>query len=154
MEKQIENEGLDGMTFPAPPVYQGAKGEVVCHVGSYGMNGTLRIELVQIVDMPLAPPGMRPFQEPFGTVTVNLPVSHALPTDVQFIDVNNLKGIGEWLVSNGIARPTGYECQSGYVTFPAYRFNLSEKERALVDSRRAERGVSERQLAASMSKKR
>ena len=108
MEKQIENEGLDGRIFQAPPVYQGAKGDVICHVGSYGMNGTLRVELVQMTDMPVAPPGMRPFEEPFGTVTVNLPVSHALPTDVQFIDVNNLRGIGQWLESNGIARPTGF----------------------------------------------
>ena len=34
MEKRTENEGLDGRIFQAPPVYQGAKGDVVCHVGS------------------------------------------------------------------------------------------------------------------------
>lgn len=153
MERHIETEGLDGKIFQVPQIYPGARGNVQCQIGTYGMNGTLRLELVQIVDMPVAPSGMRPYQEPFGTVTVNHPVSHALPTDVQFIDVNNLKGIGEWLETNGIARPTGFECQSGYVMFPAYRFNLSEKERALVDSRRAERGVSERQVA-SISRKR
>ena len=153
MERNVEAEGLDGKIFEAPRIYPGAKGDVQCQIGTYGMNGTLRLELVQIVDLPVAPPGMRPYQDPFGTVTVNLPVSHALPTDVQFIDVNNLKGIGQWLEANGIASPTGFECQSGYVIFPAYRFNLSEKERSLVDSRRAERGVSERQIA-SISRKR
>lgn len=154
MEKHSGNEGLDGRIFDAPPVYFGACGDVRCQIGTYNINGTLRIELVARVEDPVLPPGIDPFQDPFGTVTVNLPVSYVLPTDVQFVDVNDMRGIEQWLIDNGIASPTGFECQSGFVTFPAYRFNLSEKERALVDYRRAERGVSEKQLAVAISKKR
>jgi hypothetical protein len=60
---------------------------------------------------------------------------------VQFIDENNLPGIGAWLRANNIAHPTGYHCPSGYCMYEAYAFNLPEKDLKEVINRRNELGT-------------
>lgn len=60
------------------------------------------------------------YWEPYATVTVNL--QYPVDKNVAFVDENNLPGIGKWLEENGIAEPTGIVRQSGYCTYPLYRF--------------------------------
>lgn len=60
----------------------------------------------------------------FGTITVNLPESILVPSDAQFVDVNNFPNIGRWLKENGLANPVGLSVHSGFVTYPLYQFHL------------------------------
>lgn len=83
--------------------------DVMCSVASYANNGTLAVQLFNRPDFPEGFPmpsdPKKIFCEPFGVVTVNLFESPYLPHNVQFVDENNLPGIGAWLRSNGIAEP-------------------------------------------------
>lgn len=79
--------------------------------------------------------------EPFGVVTVNLFESKLLPYNMQFVDENNLPGIGAWLRQNGIAQPTGTHAASGYCLYEAYRFNLDAKDLKEVIDRRQQLGT-------------
>ena len=55
-------------------------------------------------------------------MTVNLGIS--LDQDCAFVDVNNLgQEILPWLENEGLAKPTGRTQQSGFVSYPEYRFN-------------------------------
>ena len=60
--------------------------------------------------------------EPYGVITVNL-CSLLQSYDKAFIDENNIPGIGEWLVSNNIAEPLNVSQNSGYCSYPLYKFN-------------------------------
>ena len=80
--------------------------------------------------------GGQQFFERYGTVTVNLDISHILPLNVQFVDENNMPGIGRWLQENNIANPTGLGIKSGYVTYQAYAFNVPKQSLTEVESRR------------------
>lgn len=62
----------------------------------------------------------------YATVTVNLPESTFFERNIQFVDENNMPGIGKWLEDNGIATNTGYAAQSGFCTYPLYEFNIDE----------------------------
>lgn len=64
--------------------------------------------------------------ETYGTLTVNLPDSVLLDEDTQFVDENNLPGIGKWLEDNELGIPIGTEQLSGFCTYRAYKFNLSK----------------------------
>ena len=81
--------------------------EVMCSLAPYTNNGTLALQLFNKPDIPegYLPSGdpKKLFCEPFGIVTVNLFESSLLPYNVQFVDENNLPGIGAWLRQNGIA---------------------------------------------------
>lgn len=127
---------FDGM----PPL------EVMCSLASYTNNGTLALQLFNKPDLPdgypLPEDPRKLFCEPFGVVTVNLFESGFLPYNVQFVDENNLPGIGAWLRQNGIAKPTGYHAASGYCLYEAYRFNISEKDLKEVIDRRQQLGTS------------
>ena len=127
---------FDGM----PPL------EVMCSLASYTNNGTLALQLFNKPDLPdgypLPEDPRKLFCEPFGVVTVNLFESGLLPYNVQFVDENNLPGIGAWLRQNGIAKPTGYLAASGYCLYEAYRFNISEKDLKEVIDRRQQLGTS------------
>jgi hypothetical protein len=118
--------------------------DVMCSVASYMNNGTLAVQLFNKPDLPDGFPipsdPRKIFCEPYGVVTVNLFESGLLPYNVQFVDENNLPGIGEWLKKNGIAQPTGIYSQSGYCMYEAYAFNLSQKDLKEVMSRRQELG--------------
>lgn len=62
----------------------------------------------------------------YGTVTVNLPDSFLLDKDTQFIDENNMPGVGKWLEENELATPTEIIQQSGFCTYRAYKFNMDK----------------------------
>ena len=65
----------------------------------------------------------------YDVITVNLQESVFLPYGTQFVDVNNNPKIGEWLIKNNLAKPTGLICHSGFCSYPAYSFNLPMEER-------------------------
>lgn len=119
--------------------------EVMCSLASYTNNGTLALQLFNKPDIPEAyfPSGdpKKLFCEPFGVVTVNLFESALLPYNIQFVDENNMPGIGAWLRQNGIAQPTGYHAASGYCLYEAYRFNIPEKDLKEVIDRRQQLGT-------------
>lgn len=119
--------------------------EVMCSLASYTNNGTLALQLFNKPDIPerYLPSGdpKKLFCEHFGVVTVNLFESGLLPYNVQFVDENNLPGIGAWLRQNGIAQPTGYHAASGYCLYEAYRFNFNEKDLKEVIDRRQQLGT-------------
>lgn len=131
--------------------------EVMCSVASYTNNGTLAIQLFNKPEMPegfhLPEDPRKQFCEPFGVVTVNLFESGMLPYNVQFVDENNLPGIGVWLRQNNIAQPTGMHAASGYCLYEAYRFNLNEKELKEVISRRIELGTAHESTSKTMKPK-
>ena len=119
--------------------------EVMCSVASYSNNGTLAIQLFNRPSLPEGYPmpsdPRKLYCEPFGVVTVNLFESKLLPYNMQFVDENNLPGIGAWLRQNGIAQPTGYHAASGYCLYEAYRFNFNEKDLKEVMDRRQQLGT-------------
>lgn len=131
--------------------------EVMCSVASYTNNGTLAIQLFNKPEMPdgfhLPEDPRKQFCEPFGVVTVNLFESTLLPYNVQFVDENNLPGIGAWLRQNNIAQPTGMHAASGYCLYEAYRFNLNEKDLKEVISRRIELGTAHDSTSKTMKPK-
>jgi hypothetical protein len=55
---------------------------------------------------------------------------------IEFVDENNMPGIGRWLQENNIAKPTGVGIKSGYVTYQAYAFNVPKQSLTEVESRR------------------
>ena len=135
LDKQYSIRLFDSM----PPL------EVMCSVASYTNNGTLAMQLFNRPELPdgypLPKDPKKQFCEPFGVVTVNLFESGYLPYNVQFIDENNLPGIGAWLRQNGIAQPTGLHAASGYCLYEAYRFNINEKDLKEVVDRRQQLGT-------------
>ena len=131
--------------------------DVMCSVASYSCNGTLAFQLYaspeRFTGVSNGSDPRRQFCEPFGIATVNLPESGLLPYNVQFIDENNLPGIGAWLRQNNIAQPTGMHAASGYCLYEAYRFNLNEKDLKEVISRRIELGTAHESTSKTMKPK-
>ena len=101
---------------------------------TYNNNGTLAVcmeshtrsleEIEEMTRMGMSWEAADEMEE-YGVVTVNLDSSDRLPLNVQFVDENNLPGIGDWLEKNGIAHPTGMMSRSGWCLYPAYEFNLT-----------------------------
>ena len=90
-------------------------------VGSYLQDKNLSIEMICWDDMDTAP-------ESWGMLTVNL--DGVRDKDCAFIDINNLGSSAlQWIKDNDLARPTGKQQVSGYVTYPEYRFK-SERLKA------------------------
>ena len=118
--------------------------DVMCSVASYTNNGTLAVQLFGKPDMPegfaLPEDPRKQFCEPFGVATVNLFESGILPYNVQFVDENNLPGIGAWLRQNGIAEPTGIHARSGYCMYEAYTFKIPQKDLMEIIERRSDLG--------------
>lgn len=85
--------------------------------GNYSNNGTIAVEIISFDDDG--------FEEPFAALTRNIPCDYGLANDtMQFIDTNNLgNDIGNWLVKNNIARPTGLAWPSGYCLYLLYEFS-------------------------------
>ena len=118
--------------------------EVKCNFASYRHNGTIALELLCKPDFPMLNDGLNSRDEfcmPFGVATVNLDASWMLPINVQFIDENNMPGLGRWLQQNKIAEPTRIHVRSGYVTYQAYAFNAPRESLSEVESRRRELGT-------------
>lgn len=131
--------------------------EVMCSLASYTNNGTLALQLFNRPELPegynLPSDTKKQFCEPFGVVTVNLFESGLLPYNMQFVDENNLPGIGAWLRQNGIAEPTGIHAASGYCLYEAYKFNIPEKSLKEVIVRRQELGTKPPEQRQSMQQK-
>ena len=62
-------------------------------------------------------------KEHAGTITVN--ISNMSPT-LACIDTNNMPGIFETLIKEGIVEDIGYVMESGYCTYPIARFDLEQ----------------------------
>ncbi len=61
--------------------------------------------------------------EAFAHMTVNLPGAKC-PEGCAYLDTNNLPGVEEFVRENDLAEMTGIFAQSGFCTYPLYRFNL------------------------------
>lgn len=61
--------------------------------------------------------------EPWSDITVNIPGTIA-PVGTAFIDTNNNPWAEDFLMENGIAKPTGATGHSGYCTYPLYEFDM------------------------------
>ena len=61
--------------------------------------------------------------EPWATLTVNLPGQRQ--KDHAFIDTNADSEFPTWLIRHGLAIPTGRTMQSGFCTYPEYRFRAN-----------------------------
>ena len=106
-----------------------------CELKTYHYGGTLAVQMFRTTPLQDAGMGLKSGgedRELFANLTVNLERSSELPLDVQFIDENNLPGIGDWLQENSMAEPYGVYATSGFFTYPSYRFKLSEEEKNLV----------------------
>ena len=107
----------------------GYKTDVKLDFVQYRNNGTIALQLLSRSDedeMPYMGTD-KEFCSPYAVVTVNLPDSDTLAVNEQFVDENNLPGIGQWLLNTGIAYPTEHFCQSGYCTYQAYAFNVPDR---------------------------
>ena len=123
----------------------GSKFEVKIEYGSYNCNGTLALQLFTKPDedemgyySQFGRMAKDPYQSPYGIATVNLPDSEYLSVNEQFVDENNLPGIGKWLQDKGIAEPTGLSARSGYCQYQAYRFKVPEEALEKIRTARAE----------------
>ena len=101
---------------------------------SYSCNGTLALQLMCKSEVAEACFPMQdgrfvgnPYIETYGIATVNLPESERLAVNAQFVDGNNLPGIGRWLEENGIAKPLDIVARSGWCTYMAYEFEVPEQ---------------------------
>lgn len=141
----MENTDVLGRQYSISLIDCMAPLEVMCSLASYTNNGTLALQLFNKPELPdgypLPSDPKKQFCEPFGVVTVNLFESGYLPYNVQFVDENNMPGIGAWLRQNSIAQPTGYHAASGYCLYEAYRFNIPEKDLKEVIDRRQQLGT-------------
>lgn len=123
----------------------GSKFEVKIEYAAYNCNGTLALQLFCKPNedemgyySQFGRMAKDPYQSPYGIATVNLPESEVLALNEQFVDENNLPGIGKWLKDKGIAEPVGIEAQSGYCKYPAYRFKVPEEALEKIRTARAE----------------
>ena len=111
----IQDEEPDTDAAPVTLPYKkfGATHPIQLQVTSY-LNGNLAI---QMVTWESGDP------EPWATLTVNLPgqrqKGHA------FIDTNADSEFPIWLIRHGLAIPTGRTMQSGFCTYPEYRFRAN-----------------------------
>lgn len=123
----------DSFIYESPYLRQ--KFEVICDVSTYTHNGTMAVMMLSKGEPengqdPEAHRNVdrKAFDDPYGCITVNLDGSDRLPLNVQFVDENNIPGIGMWLQDQGLARPTGMMARSGWCMYPAYEFNLPQEK--------------------------
>ena len=65
------------------------------------------------------------YPEPWQNLTVNLGVT--CNENCGFIDTNNNgNGIIDWLVENGLCKPTGRIKASGFCMYPEFEFNMEK----------------------------
>lgn len=83
---------------------------------TYSNNGSLALELIDVDG-----------NESFAVITTNLPFSDTLEKNQQFVNINELPDICEWLEKNKIAKKVkGASATSGFCTYPVYEFDLSK----------------------------
>ena len=91
----------------------GEEYEVTAHKANY-YNGNLAIML------------MCDYGEPYGTITTNL--CDGLPQNQAYVDTNNMPDAERFIKDNGLGEFTGVTKDSGYCTYPLYKFNLDKLE--------------------------
>lgn len=112
-ELGIEDEepaAEDSTPITLPYEKYGDTHPIQLQVTSY-LNGNLAIEMIAWDDE---------VPEPWATLTVNLPGQRQ--KDHAFIDTNADSEFPVWLIRHGLALPTGRTMQSGFCTYPEYRF--------------------------------
>lgn len=117
----------------------GVQTEVKLEFDSYENNGTLALQLFckpDVDEMPTVGSLDDPYQSLYGIVTVNLLESEMLDDDEQFVDENNMPGIGRWLQDNGIAKPSGKAGFCGFCSYMSYKFEVSADKLAEIRNRR------------------
>ena len=114
-ELGVEDGEPDTDAAPVTLPYKkfGATHPIQLQVTSY-LNGNLAI---QMVTWESGDP------EPWATLTVNLPGQRQ--KDHAFIDTNADSEFPIWLIRHGLAIPTGRTMQSGFCTYPEYRFRAN-----------------------------
>jgi len=95
---------------------------VELEVGACRNDGSLYVALTAVGDG---------YPEPYGNVTVNL--ERKIPPYCAFVDTNNMPEAEDFLIDNRLASFTGLVQESGYCTYPLYRFNV-ERLRQLCPS--------------------
>ena len=114
-ELGVEDGEPDTNAAPVTLPYKkfGATHPIQLQVTSY-LNGNLAI---QMVTWESGDP------EPWAALTVNL--SGQRQKDHAFIDTNADSEFPTWLIRHGLAIPTGRTMQSGFCTYPEYRFRAN-----------------------------
>lgn len=114
-ELGVEDKEPDTAAAPVTLPYKkfGATHPIQLQVTSY-LNGNLAI---QMMTWESGDP------EPWATLTVNLPGQRQ--KDHAFIDTNADPEFPTWLIRHGLAIPTGRTMQSGFCTYPEYRFRAN-----------------------------
>lgn len=69
--------------------------------------------------------------EPYGVLTINL--GDKLPSDYAYLDTNMHPNAEEIVKEYGLAENTGKYEQSGFCTYPLYKFNISRLRELSVD---------------------
>lgn len=90
------------------------KDEVTLQVNHYANNGNLQIQLWSEY-------------EPFASLTVNL--GEKLPADCAYLDTNNLRCAFDFCMIHKLGEFTGAFSQSGYCTYPLWKFDMNEVEK-------------------------
>lgn len=100
---------------------------------SYGTEYKIKLELNTYMDGQLALTAKCwdsefNFWDNFGTFTVNLNYegNDPAPEDCAYLDTNNLRDVEEWIKENKLGEPTGKRKQSGYCTYPLYKFDIAK----------------------------
>lgn len=86
--------------------------QVALEAGACRNDGSLYVALTAVGDG---------YPEPYGNVTVNL--ERKIPLYCAFVDTNNMPEAEDFLINNGLASFTGLVQESGYCTYPLYRFD-------------------------------
>ena len=79
----------------------------------YANNGNLAIQMFDWEEG---------WAEPFAMLTVNL--DEKLPEGYAYVDVNNLDGVGDWIIENGLGEYAGKDRVSGFCIYPLFKFNM------------------------------
>ena len=132
--------------------------KVELDIQTYSHNGTLAVLLMRTDPYPEEVDEMERmgleqpenFREYYDCATVNLEASQKLPLNVQFVDENNLPGIGDWLTKNGIAMPTDILTRSGWCLYQAYEFNVPKEQLQQVHDRRMEINPEQTRIVLSL----
>jgi len=66
--------------------------------------------------------------EHYGPLTVNLNYDDCdpAPEDCAYLNTNNINGVEEFVTENKLGEFTGITKQSGYCTYPLYRFDMAK----------------------------
>lgn len=96
--------------------------QVELEAGACRNEGSLYVALTAVGDG---------YPEPYGNMTVNLGLK--IPPYCAFVDTNNMPEAEDFLIDNRLASFTGLVQESGYCTYPLYRFNV-ERLRQLCPS--------------------